>query len=84
MPVSVARSAPVVLTAVLVLGTAACGEDEIYDDDGPLNPSSQTTATPQTSEPGLADAGTASPIPTRGDDVGIGGQERSDGQDAEQ
>ncbi len=84
MPVSVSRSAPVVLTAVLVLGTAACGEDEVYDDDGPLNPGTQTTAPAQSAEPGLADAGTASPVPTRGDDVGIGGQERSDGQDADQ
>ncbi|WP_019874978.1 hypothetical protein [Sporichthya polymorpha] len=82
---SLPRSAPAVLTAVLVLGSAAaCGEDEVYDDDGPLSPGTQTTAPAQSAEPGLADAGTASPIPTRGDDVGIGGQERSDGQDAEQ
>jgi hypothetical protein len=36
-----------------------------------------STVTPN---PGLADAGTASPIPTRTDDVGIGGNERSKGQ----
>lgn len=72
------------LAALLVLGggsLASCGEDGIYDESGPVEESAAPT--PVTSNPGLSNAGTASPIPTRTDDVGIGGEERSGGDPAD-
>jgi hypothetical protein len=70
--------------ALLVLGggsVAGCDEDGIYDESGPVE--ENTVPTPMTSNPGLSNAGTASPIPTRTDDVGLGGEERSGGEPAQ-
>ena len=72
------------LVALLVLGggaVAGCDEDGVYDESGPVEENTQPT--PVTSNPGLSDAGTAAPIPTRTDDVGIGGDERTGGDPAE-
>ncbi len=79
-----ARLSTVAFAALLVLGggsVAGCGEDGVYDEDGPVE---ETAApTPVTSNPGLSDAGTAAPLPTRTDDVGIGGEERTGGDPAD-
>lgn len=75
------RTVPAAATTALLLFSgllAGCGEDGVYDNSGPVEEDNRlSTVTPN---PGLADAGTASPIPDQTDDAGIVGDERSDGQ----
>ncbi|HUR74825.1 MAG TPA: hypothetical protein VMZ00_11165 [Sporichthya sp.] len=73
------RSLPVTTLAALLLlsGVAGCGEDSVYDKGGTSQ--NNTPPGPVTPNPGLANVGTAPPIPDPSTNPQLGGQEPATG-----